>query len=230
MHILLDLDGTLIDSSPGIFHSYSLACHAVGLTPPDFDAFRSAIGPPIEKISREFFRELSDDGLERLRKTFRDDYDKKSYRMLTWHDKAKEIIPILAADQRLALSIITNKPTSPTLRIIEDAGLLPHFQHVVGVDYCRGDLAGQRFACKADAISFTLGLAGCQSGSCLYVGDTAADLQAAAKNNVRFVAATYGFYSWSADELEGHNSIRAFEELPDLLVRLGVLNPARLPC
>jgi phosphoglycolate phosphatase len=218
----LDLDGTLVDSSPGIFHSYSRACRAVGLTPPEFDTFRSAIGPPIEDISKGFFSGLSDDVLEQLRKTFREDYDNKSFRMLTWHDKAKEIIPILAGDRRLALSIITNKPTSPTVRIIEDAGLLPHFQHVVGVDYCRGDLAGQRFAAKADAIRFTLGLAGCQSASCLYVGDTASDLQAAAKNNVRFVAATYGFYSWSADELEGHNSIRTFEELPDLLVRLGM--------
>lgn len=228
MHILLDMDGTLVDSSPGIYHSYSGACRSVGLTPPAYHAFRNAIGPPIEDISRNLFSGLGDDILEQLRRNFRDDYDNGSYQMLTWHRKAKEIIRMLANDKELALSIITNKPTSPTLRILEEADLLSHFQYVIGVDYCQEALAGKRFSSKGDAISFTLGLAGCTSGSCLYIGDTPSDLQAASKNNVGFVAATYGFYSWSAHELEGHNSISAFEELPGLLVRLGVLDSTRL--
>ena len=47
-HVLLDLDGTLSDSEPGILNSLQWACMVEGFPIPTEDEVRSVIGPPFE--------------------------------------------------------------------------------------------------------------------------------------------------------------------------------------
>ena len=47
-HVLLDLDGTISDSSVGIVRSLHHAFAACGYDPPSADAIRTIIGPPFE--------------------------------------------------------------------------------------------------------------------------------------------------------------------------------------
>lgn len=224
MHLFLDFDGTLIDSSQGIYYSFAKACRAIGLIPPDFLEFRSLIGPPIEKISKTLFHTLDDETTEQLRQHFRADYDQERYRMFTWHERVEETLALLARDCKLPLSIVTNKPTQPTLDIIEEAGLRPFFQHVVGIDYPCKQSVGTTFPSKANAITFALELTDCHPSACFYVGDTPSDLEAAHKSQVTFIAATYGFYQWENDDLNGRASLTSFSGLPQLLVDLGALD------
>ncbi len=52
--VLFDLDGTLIDSAPGIITGIAQAYEAVGLDVPDEALVRSWIGPPVrETLTRE---------------------------------------------------------------------------------------------------------------------------------------------------------------------------------
>ena len=47
-HVLLDLDGTLSDSEPGILRSLQWACEQEGFPVPTEAEVRSVIGPPLE--------------------------------------------------------------------------------------------------------------------------------------------------------------------------------------
>ena len=47
-HVLLDLDGTLSDSEPGILRSLQWACEQEGFPIPTDEQVRSVIGPPFE--------------------------------------------------------------------------------------------------------------------------------------------------------------------------------------
>ena len=52
----------------------------------------------------------------------------------------------------------------------------------------------------------------------IYVGDTLSDKIASLTCGLKFVAATYGFYRWRDDELEGTDSIaRIYDLIPMLL-------------
>ena len=47
-HVLLDLDGTISDSAPGIGRSLRHAFEKCGYEPPTDEQIRSVIGPPFE--------------------------------------------------------------------------------------------------------------------------------------------------------------------------------------
>jgi phosphoglycolate phosphatase-like HAD superfamily hydrolase len=54
--VLLDLDGTLIDSYPGILGSYVAALRALGHEPDETLELRHLIGPPLEDMMQVLLR------------------------------------------------------------------------------------------------------------------------------------------------------------------------------
>lgn len=225
MHLLLDLDGTLIDSSPGIYRAFSHACYEVGLLPPSKEAFSAAIGPPIAQVAKTFFPRFDTHVIERLTKAFRRDYDNKWFRMLTWHVESQKTLDYLVNDRKLTVSIVTNKPTSPSRLIVQEAGLEGLFQHIIGIDFpcLNGGKDAKAFKTKSESINFAVRLTGLNPDSCCYVGDTPSDLDAATRCNVTFIAATYGFHRWTDQQLAGCTAVSCFSQLPGILDQLNSL-------
>ena len=60
-YVLLDLDGTLIDSYPGIMASCHAALRALGHKPDESFDIRRIIGPPLEEIMQILLRSYGDD-------------------------------------------------------------------------------------------------------------------------------------------------------------------------
>ena len=201
--VLLDFDGTLVDSSKGIFNAFFKACHSVGEIAPNIDSFRQLIGPPINRIAENMFPNMSKSRLAELLKVFRNEYDSIDYTFVDWHSGVLESIKEAAHKYHTQLYVVTNKPTKPTMLIIEQAGLSSCFKGIVGIDYRVVKNSESPFSDKTEAINFTLSLAKTKPEDTVYIGDTPADLRSALQCGVTFIAATYGFHPWSADELEG---------------------------
>ena len=68
--MVFDLDGTLIDSSPGIALSLAAAFQSVGRVMPETD-IRKAIGPPIRIIARRVEPSLTDAELDGIEPSYR---------------------------------------------------------------------------------------------------------------------------------------------------------------
>lgn len=217
MHLLFDFDGTLADCSPGIYASFQLACTSLNLETPAFHIFRHAIGPPVQKLAQGFFPDLSTSGLKAFRQIFREDYDQHRFRQCDWYEDVKSTIPFLAGSVGTTLSIVTNKPTNPTLELVKAAGLLRCFQLVVGIDYQITQGSGPVFASKADAIRLAQSHLASESSSAVYIGDTPSDRDASHACGLPFIAATYGFHRWLNSELLNTTSITAISELVPLL-------------
>jgi len=212
MHLLLDLDGTLIDSSPGIFHSFSLACLSLGLKTPTYDSFSSLIGPPVQHIAKSLFPELDTNSLESFRKIFRDDYDHYSYRNANWYPGVIDTLKVLASEPDLHIIVITNKPTRPSQDLIKSVGILPIFIDIYGVDYRLVHATGPIFASKSEALSYVLTSTPIHASQSLYLGDTPSDQEACSKCQVPFVAALYGFHQWDIAELPAY-SLECFGDI-----------------
>lgn len=200
MHLLLDLDGTLINSSPGIYHSFSQACFSLGVQTPSFPTFCSFIGPPVQDIASRLYLDLDAVALENFRKIFREDYDSHSYRNFVWYPGVLDTLFSLASDQSLRISIVTNKPTSPSKELVKSAGMLPYFVDIVGIDYRVVHSTGAIFSSKAEALSFVLDSTSTHYSQSVYVGDTLGDRDACALTQVPFIAALYGFHQWAASD------------------------------
>lgn len=217
MHLYFDFDGTLADSSPGIYASFQLACNSLGLPAPAYEEFRDSIGPPVQLLARRFFPELTEQQADAFRQTFRHDYDNLRFRQCQWYDGVKPTIQTLAETTHTRLAIITNKPTRPTQELLKAGGLSNFFELVVGIDYQVTQGAGPVFASKSEAIQFAQAeLAGSKTDA-IYIGDTPADRQASQACGLDFVAATYGFYRWSETELRATTSIPRISDLIPLL-------------
>ena len=55
MYIIFDLDGTISDSSPGIFQTFRLLFERYDLPLPSQETLKTYIGPPIEETLEKHF-------------------------------------------------------------------------------------------------------------------------------------------------------------------------------
>jgi phosphoglycolate phosphatase len=209
----LDFDGTLANSSQGIYAAFVAACKEARIHSPDFDQFCAYIGPPVQVIAKKLVPDIEVERLELLRSRFRLEYDNKYFSMVQWYEGVLEGLNWLALQPDVCLSIVTNKPTQPTNNIIQAAGIGALFSCVVGIDYRDRNSAGSAFDSKSEAIDFALSLTQCPRERAVYVGDTPSDRQASEQQEIRFIAAGYGFHRWQPTELEGTVAASSFADV-----------------
>jgi len=135
--VLFDLDGTLLDSLPGIEYSARAAFAECGLAIGEIE-LRTLIGPPIRTILAKMALAdttggLSEEQLDRLVQAFRASYDSEGWRRTPHYAGAAELLRELCA-QGKRLFVVTNKPRPISLRILEAGGTLGLFEEVVTRD------------------------------------------------------------------------------------------------
>jgi phosphoglycolate phosphatase len=184
--VVLDLDGTLVDSLPGIEASLRFAVEQClpGRSLPDV---RAVIGPPVGLMLRALFPDLAEDDLARTVAEFRLHYDIEGCLRSRLYDGVCETLAALTRSA-VALFILTNKPLRPTLRILEAVALRDQFRAVV----CP-DSSDPAFAIKAEGAKRLTQEYGLAPGSTMLVGDGPDDADAAAACGFAFAAAAYGY-------------------------------------
>lgn len=193
--VLFDFDGTLADTSLGIYRAFQCACESVNLKPPTLEDFSSAIGPPVRQLFEKFFPDTSAQNSENLVRQFRIHYDTNFYRLCHWYKGVIEYIPILA-QETTGLGIVTNKPTSPTRLLLQETGLLNYFTLVTGIDVRGPD---KSFPDKAAALAWSLNQLRTDASLAIYCGDTPSDKDACTHLGLPFLAVGYGFHRWATD-------------------------------
>ncbi len=195
-HVLLDLDGTISDSSPGIGRSLQHAFSTCGYEPPTDEQVRSVIGPPFE-ISFPTLGIPVDD-IERVVLAYRDRYEDIGLFENTVYPGIAEMLDELAAAGH-TLSIATAKPEPTARRIIDHFGFADYFEVQAGATVEVG--TGRRT--KAEVINYaliSLRLGPSDLPHVVMVGDRDHDVEGAHLNGIDCVGVTWGF--GSVDELE----------------------------
>ncbi len=148
-HVLLDLDGTLSDSSLGIGRSLQHAFSVCGYEPPTDEQVRSVIGPPFELSFPTLGIPVDD--IERVVAAYRERYEDIG---LFENDVYPGIAAMLAElhDSGLTLSLATAKPQSTAIRIVEYFGFTDYFTIQAGATSEVG--SGRRT--KAEVITYAL--------------------------------------------------------------------------
>jgi phosphoglycolate phosphatase len=181
-NFIFDLDGTLVDSLPGIEESVRFAIS--GPVP----SLRPLIGPPIRSILQTLRPEATASELDDLTRRFRAAYDSGGWRHTVPQSGAAEV---LASLRRLGCRayLATNKPAAATTKILGLLAMGPFFDGIV-----TRDSSAPPFASKAGMLRALLRRHGLDPSRCLMVGDTAEDYTAAleAGMDALIVANGYG--------------------------------------
>lgn len=197
-HVLLDLDGTISDSEPGIGRSLVRAFTECGYDAPDDETIRSMIGPPFEVSFPKYGIHVDD--IERVIKAYRVRYDAIGLFENKMYDGVPEMIESLRSEGHV-ISLATAKPQEIAIRITEHFGLTEVFARQVGSTNEVG--SGRRT--KAEVITHALHLLGVSQHDrialdhVIMVGDRDHDVEGAHMNAIECIGVSWGF--GSHDEL-----------------------------
>jgi phosphoglycolate phosphatase len=184
--LLFDLDGTILDSLPGIEFSVRAAFESCGI-PLHRDSLRQMIGPPIRTILSRAGNVEDQAALDELEGAFRRSYDTEGWRRTECFPGAQVTLRTMSQYGH-RLFVVSNKPRYVSVQILECQGLLDLFREIV-----TSDSRTPLFRGKAEMIDYLTSKHNIAQESCLLVGDTIEDAQAAAATGIGFVYMTHGY-------------------------------------
>ena len=189
--LFFDLDGTLIDSEPGILGGIAHTLDALGHPPLSREALLPWIGPPLRDSYEALFN--GDRGrAEQAVALYRAHYDAGGWREHSVYAGILELIGTLHATGR-RLAVVTSKNEGFARRILESLPFGAAFETVVGAS----DDGTRRY--KRELIAEALSRLDIEAAQATMIGDRLYDMQGARQHDMRAIGVLWGF--GDADEL-----------------------------
>jgi phosphoglycolate phosphatase len=205
--VLLDLDGTLIDSYPGILASCLAALRALGHEPDETLDIRSAIGPPLEDVMQSLLRSYGDDRVGEAVAAYRQHYGEIGLlESVPYPGIGKSLEEIKRAGLRIYLA--TSK------RAIFASRILDHLKLAVYFDGIHGSVPSGELDHKPGLLAHILSEHSLSPSDSLMVGDRRYDISGAHAVGMRGLGVLWGY--GSRDELETAGADRLVDSPADL--------------
>jgi len=208
---MFDLDGTLIDSVPDLAASINFALDQNGLPPRQREDIARNMGKGLLNLIRTAIPEgyYSAELLEKLKVIVVAHYSRNCTKETVLYVGIEGMLKALAASG-VKLAVITNKPHEFLDKIMEELLWFADFIKVIG--------AGE-YPNKPDpaALYAVMERTGFTNDECMYIGDTAIDIETALNAGVRPVGVSWGYQSAEALKSAGAGFII---EKPEELYKL----------
>nr|WP_255426457.1 HAD hydrolase-like protein [Pseudonocardia sp. C8] len=185
-HILLDLDGTLVDSAPGILGSLRRAIDEAGLDVPDSALGTHLLGPPLYRSLPPI---LGDAGTAAVLPIYRRIYgDEDGCLDCTPYPGVETLLRGLF-DAGVTMALATSKAEPSALKILAHHGWTDLFTEIVG------DTRAADRPTKGAVVAEALRRLGHPSGADVppMVGDRLHDVEGAAEHGLRCLGAGWGY-------------------------------------
>ena len=206
--VLFDFDGTIMDTSEGIYNSFDYALKSFGIPLPGHDSYKKMVGPPLMYSFQTFFG--FDEEKARLAMTrYREYYTPHGVYQASVYPGIPEMLSELKK-RGYAICLATSKPEKYARELLEKNGLDGYFNLIAGSDI------GETRVKKSEIVQFVLEKQGVKdSESCVMVGDRLYDAEGAIANGVPCVGVLWGF--GSREELIDAKCIALASNPADLL-------------
>lgn len=214
--VLFDLDGTIVDSAPGITATLAATFRELGRPVPPPAELLTYVGPPILDSFRDlagFDEETSHQALEIYRRI----YISKGVFDATVYPGMPEALRAVR-DAGPALSLATSKPERPARTVLEHFDLVRYFDELTGAS------ADETRSAKPDVIAEALRrLAdrGADLSNPVMVGDRVHDVEGAGEHGIPTVFVTWGYGA----PAEQAGAVAVVSDTTELLRALGLEAP-----
>lgn len=189
--IAFDLDGTLVDSAPGLAQAVDVALNDLGYPAPGVERVTTWIGNGADiMIQRALTWAVQDNIDNALQQQVRQNFDKHYQRFAALGSQLYPEVKVTLArltEVGLPLAIVTNKPSVFVRPLLATLGIERYFNLVLG-----GDDVGAKKPHPAP-LFLVLGQLGLLPQQLLFVGDSKNDIQAAQAAKIPSAALTYGY-------------------------------------
>ena len=183
--VFFDLDGTLMDTSDGIFAGGRHAMETVGIPIPEIEDWNVFIGPPLGDCFRLTFGIRDEDVIHRLCEAYHEFYMREGRLRAHFYPGILDVVHELRSRGHI-LGIASMKNEDLVQRMCRDFGVADLFDIQLGIDLVgtmtKGDLLKDGFR--------RLGLG---ADECVLVGDTPIDAKGAVDAGCDCIRVSWGF-------------------------------------
>ena len=186
-NIYLDLDGTLVDSAPGIIEGLKIALTEYGYDIPDYATLRKCVGPPFTYSFPNILHFRNED-INGAIATYRHFYDDENGMLnANVYTGIEEFLDYLVK-RGYCLFVCTSKP-EPTARKLLNK---------LGIDHYFTDICGATLDAKIDTKAQVIDLCFTRAPwhkkeETVLIGDTKYDVEGANQAGIACIGITWGF-------------------------------------
>ena len=216
--VVFDLDGTLVDSAPGLRNAINMFLQEQDCPPISLDEVKGMIGDGMPVLLKRAFgnrgRELTKAETEAATNRFREYYAETGPRDTTLYPGAREILAQFHT-LGISLGLCTNKPQRSTEPLLATLNIKHYFRAVFGGDILKGIR-------KPDPrhVLAVLEKLEIDANDAVMVGDSPNDIKAGQGAGMPVVAVTYGYSLGPVKNLNADHYIDSLSELSALLSHL----------
>lgn len=182
--VILDLDGTITESAPGIMRSAAYALEKIGRPVPGEDVLRRFVGPPLVDSFIRYCGLTEAEAMEAI------EIYRERHTVLGWKEARvyTGIAPMLIALKRAGayIALASSKPLPLCKETLAYFGLLPLFDRLSAPPYS---------ATKADKKQLILDALPARFERACMIGDRRFDMDGARRAGVTAIGAGYGYGS-----------------------------------
>ncbi len=177
---LFDVDGTLVDSAADICGAIRTVIDGQCSVSDEF--LRRYIGRHLDDLWSALIPGCTREQMDRMLADYRARYLARSHAGTRLYPGIAEALAALPGKKSTA----TTKGTPTTRAVLEMFGLLPYFDHVQGTD-------GFPAKPEPNVILASLEVFGAKPQDCLFIGDSATDMEAGQRAGVKTCAVLWGY-------------------------------------
>lgn len=212
--VLFDFDGTLVHTAPGILNGFRRVLADAGITPAE-PVDERVIGPPLLATLTRLSGVEAPRELDHLAAAFKAWYDTEGVFQAESYPGLDEMLDMLRAADRRAF-VVTNKRIVAARAIATRLGFMDRLVELYALDSLTPPAPR-----KLALVAHVLAAHEIDPASAVLVGDSAEDAEAATGNDLRFIAATFGYGApIGVAGAPAVGALQSLGELPGLLLRL----------
>jgi phosphoglycolate phosphatase len=192
-NIFFDLDGTLVDTSLGVFRCYRYTFDKLDLPYPGDNTMRQFLGPSLREAFTKLLDTTDSSVVEKAVAIYRERYRPIGVFECEMYPGISDLLFGLS-QKNLRLFVVTTKAKPYADIMVKHLGFEHWFTAIIG--------AGMdgRFDDKAEMIEYILSNFSLNAQETIMIGDRERDILAGKANNTRTMGVTYGY--GSSDEIK----------------------------
>ncbi|MCW2473986.1 MULTISPECIES: HAD hydrolase-like protein [unclassified Symbiopectobacterium] len=214
MNVIFDMDGTLVDSVPGIRASLAYALEQQGHRMAEETDITALIGPPMDQIVATLLAPFGDDRVAQTVALYREHYGRVGLLQGLMYPGIEPVLQTLHAEGH-RLFIATSKRQPFAERIVARIGISALFDDILGTPL-DGSMDDKRLL-----VAHLVGKQGLPPSISVMVGDRKEDIVSAQHNHLLSIGARWGY--GSLQELVSSGADRLCQSPADLLPAIHAL-------
>lgn len=211
--VIFDLDGTLMDTSPGIIHCYNYVAENFKKQKKSVEQFQNIIGGSLLYNFMHFF-DMSEEEARQAISLYRNEYEKCGIHLAKVYTGMPDLLEFLKNNE-VTTAVATLKRQDLAIKILDEFSIFKYFDCILGMDL-------NDTLTKANLIKNCMNTTLIDYKNSILVGDSFYDARGAKETGIEFVGVTYGWGFRHVDEVKNGYSnyaVNTIDELKKVLTR-----------